>query len=149
MEAVPANRLGDLRPQALQACVIGIDEGQFVSVYMLHIFSFFILFTCRNQYVLLETDSSLTNPCFFCVIVVYRHRGVLWRNGQFREDSHCSCLGWNLSEKSEYLCLSRCIFHHHWDTVWMLIMHLCLEKVQDNKNILKRGRWTICMSSTL
>ncbi|KAI4832697.1 hypothetical protein KUCAC02_015652 [Chaenocephalus aceratus] len=29
MEAVPANRLGDLRPQALQACVIGIDEGQF------------------------------------------------------------------------------------------------------------------------
>ncbi|KAF3844024.1 hypothetical protein F7725_016072 [Dissostichus mawsoni] len=29
MEAVPANSLGDLRPQALQACVIGIDEGQF------------------------------------------------------------------------------------------------------------------------
>ncbi|XP_033976294.1 thymidine kinase, cytosolic isoform X1 [Trematomus bernacchii] len=31
MEAVPANILGDLRPQALQACVIGIDEGQFFS----------------------------------------------------------------------------------------------------------------------
>ncbi|XP_076001614.1 thymidine kinase, cytosolic [Genypterus blacodes] len=29
MEAVPANRLGDLRPAALRACVIGIDEGQF------------------------------------------------------------------------------------------------------------------------
>lgn len=31
MEAVPANCLGDVRPLALQACVIGIDEGQFVS----------------------------------------------------------------------------------------------------------------------
>ncbi|XP_075895181.1 thymidine kinase, cytosolic-like [Nelusetta ayraudi] len=29
MEAVPANCLGDVRPLALQACVIGIDEGQF------------------------------------------------------------------------------------------------------------------------
>uniref|UniRef100_A0AAQ5XQR3 Thymidine kinase n=1 Tax=Amphiprion ocellaris TaxID=80972 RepID=A0AAQ5XQR3_AMPOC len=29
MAAVPANRLGDLRSLALQACVIGIDEGQF------------------------------------------------------------------------------------------------------------------------
>ncbi|XP_029290771.1 thymidine kinase, cytosolic [Cottoperca gobio] len=29
MEAVPASILGDLRPLALQACVIGIDEGQF------------------------------------------------------------------------------------------------------------------------
>lgn len=34
MEAVPASRLGDVRPLALQACVIGIDEGQFVSVYI-------------------------------------------------------------------------------------------------------------------
>lgn len=31
MEAVPANCLGDVRSLALQACVIGIDEGQFVS----------------------------------------------------------------------------------------------------------------------
>ncbi|KAI2658928.1 Thymidine kinase, cytosolic [Labeo rohita] len=29
MEAVPANRLQDIRALALQACVIGIDEGQF------------------------------------------------------------------------------------------------------------------------
>ncbi|XP_042338599.1 thymidine kinase, cytosolic-like [Plectropomus leopardus] len=29
MEAVPANCLADVRPLALQACVIGIDEGQF------------------------------------------------------------------------------------------------------------------------
>ncbi|KAK5866520.1 hypothetical protein PBY51_020706 [Eleginops maclovinus] len=29
MEAVPADRLGNLRSLALQACVIGIDEGQF------------------------------------------------------------------------------------------------------------------------
>lgn len=29
MAAVPANCLGDVRPLALQACVIGIDEGQF------------------------------------------------------------------------------------------------------------------------
>ncbi|XP_065115308.1 thymidine kinase, cytosolic [Paramisgurnus dabryanus] len=31
MEAVPANRLSDVRTLALQACVIGIDEGQFFS----------------------------------------------------------------------------------------------------------------------
>uniref|UniRef100_A0AAV2LL97 Thymidine kinase n=1 Tax=Knipowitschia caucasica TaxID=637954 RepID=A0AAV2LL97_KNICA len=29
MEAVPANCLEDVRPLALKACVIGIDEGQF------------------------------------------------------------------------------------------------------------------------
>lgn len=29
MEAVPANCLADIRPLALKACVIGIDEGQF------------------------------------------------------------------------------------------------------------------------
>ncbi|XP_051967157.1 thymidine kinase, cytosolic [Xyrauchen texanus] len=29
MEAVPANRLSDIKSLALQACVIGIDEGQF------------------------------------------------------------------------------------------------------------------------
>ncbi|XP_074485097.1 thymidine kinase, cytosolic [Sebastes fasciatus] len=29
MEAVPANCLKDIRPLALEACVIGIDEGQF------------------------------------------------------------------------------------------------------------------------
>lgn len=33
MAAVPANRLGDVHSLALQACVIGIDEGQFVSIY--------------------------------------------------------------------------------------------------------------------
>lgn len=33
MAAVPANRLGDVQSLALQACVIGIDEGQFVSIY--------------------------------------------------------------------------------------------------------------------
>lgn len=33
MEAVPANCLGDVKSLALQACVIGIDEGQFVSIY--------------------------------------------------------------------------------------------------------------------
>ncbi|CAL1601914.1 unnamed protein product [Knipowitschia caucasica] len=31
MEAVPANCLEDVRPLALKACVIGIDEGQFFS----------------------------------------------------------------------------------------------------------------------
>lgn len=31
MEAVPATCLRDVRPLALQAGVIGIDEGQFVS----------------------------------------------------------------------------------------------------------------------
>lgn len=32
MAAVPANCLEDVKSLALQACVIGIDEGQFVSV---------------------------------------------------------------------------------------------------------------------
>lgn len=32
MEAVPANCLSDVRSLVLQACVIGIDEGQFVSI---------------------------------------------------------------------------------------------------------------------
>lgn len=40
MEAVPANCLRDVRPLALQACVIGIDEGQFVSFLRLY-FQFF------------------------------------------------------------------------------------------------------------
>lgn len=43
MEAVPANCLGDIRPLALEACVIGIDEGQFVSIYIVYIFLFFAL----------------------------------------------------------------------------------------------------------
>lgn len=34
MEAVPANRLEDVRTQVLQVCVIGIDEGQFVSTIL-------------------------------------------------------------------------------------------------------------------
>lgn len=34
MEAVPANRLGDVRSQASQVCVIGVDEGQFVSMFL-------------------------------------------------------------------------------------------------------------------
>lgn len=34
MEAVPANHLGDVRSQVLQVCVIGIDEGQFVSTIL-------------------------------------------------------------------------------------------------------------------
>lgn len=38
MEAVPANCLKDVRPLALRACVIGIDEGQFVSL----VFTFYI-----------------------------------------------------------------------------------------------------------
>lgn len=33
MEAVPANRLADVHSLALQVCVIGIDEGQFVSTF--------------------------------------------------------------------------------------------------------------------
>lgn len=40
MEAIPANRLGDLRSLALQAGVIGIDEGQFVSISILHFLPF-------------------------------------------------------------------------------------------------------------
>lgn len=36
MEAIPANSLSDVRAAALKACVIGIDEGQFVR----------FLFTC-------------------------------------------------------------------------------------------------------
>lgn len=43
MEAVPASCLKDVRPLALQACVIGIDEGQFVSISILHSPSFFFL----------------------------------------------------------------------------------------------------------
>lgn len=45
MEAVPANCLRDVRPLALRACVIGIDEGQFVSlsIYLPHCFLFFSL----------------------------------------------------------------------------------------------------------
>lgn len=48
MEAVPANCLRDVRPLALRACVIGIDEGQFVSLYIYilhlpHCFLFFFL----------------------------------------------------------------------------------------------------------
>lgn len=39
MEAVPASCLGDVRPLALQACVIGIDEGQFVSLFFSRVFS--------------------------------------------------------------------------------------------------------------
>lgn len=33
MEAVPANRLADVHSMGLQVCVIGIDEGQFVSLF--------------------------------------------------------------------------------------------------------------------
>lgn len=46
MEAVPANSLRDVRPLALRACVIGIDEGQFVSlyIYILHLPHCFLLF---------------------------------------------------------------------------------------------------------
>lgn len=33
MEAVPANRLGDVHSMVLHVCVIGIDEGQFVSAF--------------------------------------------------------------------------------------------------------------------
>lgn len=40
MEAVPASCLKDVRPLALQACVIGIDEGQFVSISILYSFFF-------------------------------------------------------------------------------------------------------------
>jgi len=32
MAAVPASRLADVRALALPVCVIGIDEGQFVSI---------------------------------------------------------------------------------------------------------------------
>lgn len=35
MEAVPANRLGDVHSMVLQVCVIGIDEGQFVSTFFI------------------------------------------------------------------------------------------------------------------
>lgn len=33
MEAVPANRLADVHSMGLQVRVIGIDEGQFVSIF--------------------------------------------------------------------------------------------------------------------
>lgn len=36
MEAMPATCLRDVRSMALKACVIGIDEGQFVSLSPLH-----------------------------------------------------------------------------------------------------------------
>lgn len=39
MEAVPANCLRDVWSYALQACVIGIDEGQFVSINSFNVFS--------------------------------------------------------------------------------------------------------------
>lgn len=35
MEAVSANCLADVRSLALKACVVGIDEGQFVSFHVL------------------------------------------------------------------------------------------------------------------
>lgn len=44
MEAVPANCLRDVRPLALRACVIGIDEGQFVSLSIYLHFTFTPLF---------------------------------------------------------------------------------------------------------
>lgn len=70
MEAVPASCLEELRPLALQACVIGIDEGQFVSLHILYIF--FSLSLQRDRDVLLRTHLPLT-----IVIVVSRHGGVL------------------------------------------------------------------------
>lgn len=56
MEAISANRLGDVRALALQACVIGIDEGQFVSESILH---------APDQNVSLCTAFEL-NLCLFC-----------------------------------------------------------------------------------
>lgn len=41
MAAIPANCLVDVKSLALQACVIGIDEGQFVSVYTVYVPAFF------------------------------------------------------------------------------------------------------------
>lgn len=46
MAAVPASCLEDVRPLALKACVIGIDEGQFVSLSILKII---YLFFGQNQ----------------------------------------------------------------------------------------------------
>lgn len=34
MEAVPASHLGEVHSMVLQVCVIGIDEGQFVSTFL-------------------------------------------------------------------------------------------------------------------
>lgn len=39
MEAVPANRLGDVRSLMSDVCVIGIDEGQFVSTGFIRVAS--------------------------------------------------------------------------------------------------------------
>lgn len=61
MEAVPANCLGDVRSVALEVCVIGIDEGQFVS-------SFFLLLHVPSVQVFMSTclrrNSLLTEVWF-------------------------------------------------------------------------------------
>lgn len=51
MEAVPANRLKDVQSWAIQASVIGIDEGQFVSVLCnnaIHFAIYFAIITCLS-----------------------------------------------------------------------------------------------------
>lgn len=64
MEAVPANRLADVRSLGLQVCVIGIDEGQFVSLFF------------RSRLRLGEKALPISFNLLFCFIVS-RHCGVL------------------------------------------------------------------------
>lgn len=87
MEAVPANCLGEVRSLALQACVIGIDEGQFVSIYCIFSslpFWFKLVTVHLPEAGLVWTCEACSghhivslNLCFFCVILVSRHSGVL------------------------------------------------------------------------
>lgn len=110
MEAVPASCLGDVRPLALQACVIGIDEGQFVSLSIAHPTMLFLKSLEGQNFEVLcfsrfcfKRVSTQTIDCFL-LFLVSSHSGVLRGNGQSGEDSHCSSPRRNLPEKGE------CIF---------------------------------------
>lgn len=73
MEAVPANRLGDVRSQASQVCVIGVDEGQFVSIFS---DAALIQMLLISDIVSLKKNIKLKLHNFLFYIVS-RHRGVL------------------------------------------------------------------------
>lgn len=49
------------------------------------------------------------------MLLVSRHSGVLWGDGQLRKDHHCCCPGWNLPEKGGYQYLSQHVsLIRHW-----------------------------------
>lgn len=64
MEAVPANRLADVRSQASQVCVIGVDEGQFVSIFLDAALIQIVLFS--DIVLLLKKNIKLKLHVLFC-----------------------------------------------------------------------------------